>query len=213
MTKKFYDWLIVADGEPLSLPRLQQLAFGKKILVLDGAVYQTEKANLKVDILLGDFDAVDLSALPKSDSMQVIEAPDQNKTDLEKGIEYLDKLSIQGIAIAAATGRRLQHTFYNLRILKKYHRIDRPLSMYSENEYIAYYQDQEIILQGKTGQSLGIFGFPSATITTSGLKYNVQDYKMDFEKNNSVSNSFKQEQASIQIKGSVLIIEEKKVSS
>lgn len=208
MTNKLYDWLIVADGEPLSPPKLRKLSQGKHVLVLDGAIYHVEEAKVQANVLLGDFDAVDPKALSHCQNLQIIEAPDQNKTDLEKGIEYLDQLSVQGIAIAAATGKRLQHTLYNLRILKKYHRLDRSLSMYSEKEYICYYQDELVSIQGKVGGSIAIFGFPSALISTSGLKYDVKDYRMEFEKNNSVSNSLMNDQARIHIKGAVLIIQE-----
>lgn len=208
MANKQYDWLIIADGEPLSPRKLRELANGKKTLVLDGAIYHVDEAKVPVNVLLGDFDAVNPTSLLHRQTMEIVEAPDQNKTDLEKGIEYLDQLSTQGIAIAAATGKRLQHTLYNLRILKKYYRMDRPLSMYSENEYICYYQDEEITVEGKIGDPIAILGFPTGLINTSGLKYDVQEYRMEFEKNNSISNSLLANKAKIKVQGSVLVIHE-----
>lgn len=203
------DWLLIADGEEIPYKKLQLLAQNKKILVLDGAYQFVKKSGLKIDVLLGDLDTIDPVDLAKArQNTLVIEAPDQNKTDLQKGIEYLDSLHAKSICITAATGKRLQHTVFNLRILKKYHRENRPLIMISGIEVIRYFQDKEITITGKGGDSIGLLGFPEAIITTSGLKYDVVNYAMQFEKHSSICNALVKEQAQIKIQGGILVIHE-----
>ncbi len=204
------DWLLIANGAPVSRAKLRTLANNKSIMVLDGAYEYVKHCDLQIDILLGDFDSINPAVLAqvKTTSVQVVHAPDQNKTDLEKGILYLDQLSARSIVIAAATGQRLQHTLYNLRILKKFHEVTRPLQLVTEDEYINYVENDELPISGKINDSIGILGFPEARITSMGLKYEVEDYPLQFELAASVANALMQEQASVKVQGGALIIRE-----
>lgn len=205
------DWLLIADGERISKKKLQLLSQGKKVIVLDGAYQYTKSCGLKIDVLLGDFDTInpiDLAEARKN--LHVVEASNQNKTDLEKAIEYLDTVNVDSIHIAAATGKRLQHTLYNLLILKKYHNDQRPLILVSEIEIIRYYQDAEIEISGYENDNIALLGFPEGIITTSGLKYDVKDFVMQFEKHNSICNVLVSNHAHIKIIGGVLVIHEPK---
>lgn len=205
-------WLLIANGAPLSSDYLNKLARNKQVMVLDGAYEYAKQVELSIDVLLGDFDSINpdiLAAIRKSsDPIKIIDAPDQNKTDLEKGLDYIDKQNPEIIYICAATGLRLQHTLYNLRILKKYHRADRPLILLSETELIRYYENTEINIAGQINECIALLGFPHASISTSGLKYDVTDYFMEFEKRNSICNALAQSQANIKIHGEALVIRE-----
>ena len=205
-----HHWLLIANGASLSATKLHQLAKNRNILVLDGAYKTTYQAGITPDILLGDFDSIENKDLQHAQlaSVQVIEAPDQNKSDLQKGLEYLDSQHATDIYICAATGRRLQHTLYNLHLLKKYHQSHRPLTLFSETEIIRYYTDTEVLLTGEIKDSFGLLGFPVATVTTSGLKYNLENYLLDFEKTSSVLNELAQQQAHIKVEGDLLLIHE-----
>ena len=194
----------------LSPKKLKALSENKQVMVLDGAYLYAKQAGLKIAILLGDFDTITESDLAeaRASDIEIVPAPDQNKTDLEKGLLYLDQLSASQIDIAAATGRRLQHELYNLRLLKKYHRNERSIIMHSETEVIRYYQDTEIKIAGNVKDSIGIFAFPQASVTTSGLKYELKETALHFEQRNSVVNELAQSCVIIKINGNVLIIHE-----
>lgn len=203
-------WLLVANGRGLSQHKLQQLAQDKNVLVLDGAYRILLQAGVMPDTLLGDFDSIHPEDLQhaRSASIQVIEAVDQNKSDLEKGIEYLDQQNATDICIVAGTGKRLQHTLHNLYILKKYYQVQRALKLVSETEIICYYHDAEVMLAGKIQDSVGLFGFPHAVVSSVGLKYEMSHYILDFEKASSVSNELASEQVLLKISGDVLLIHE-----
>lgn len=209
------DWLLIADGEPLSSDKLKQLAHNKKIMVLDGAYEYIRDIGIAIDVLLGDFDSINPEDLAHARKVikKVIDAPDQNKTDLEKGLEYIDNLHPNSIVICAAIGLRLQHTIYNLRLLKKYYRPERPLTLISAIEIIHYYQNTEITLSGKINDSIGLLGFPYAIVTTSGLKWDMRDQALAFEKSSSVLNVLMKEEATIKISGDALVIHEINVAT
>lgn len=209
-TNNSHEWLLIANGAPLSIEKLHELARDKHVMVLDGAYAYIKQSGLKIDVLLGDFDSISAEDLAeaRNTTIKVIHTPDQNKTDLEKGLDYIDATNPKSIYICAATGLRLQHSLYNLRILKKYYQPQRPLILFSNTEVIRYYEDTEITVSGKINDGVGILGFPYGVITTSGLKYDVTDYALQFEKGNSVLNELVRPQANIKIRGGALVIHE-----
>ncbi len=78
------------------------------VVVLDGALHRVLELGIKFDVLLGDFDRLgtDINELLRHQQpVEVIHTPDQNKTDLDKGIEFLVKRGFHAIHIVWATGR------------------------------------------------------------------------------------------------------------
>lgn len=107
--------LIIANGEPCSQMLLDQLLeWSPLVIVLDSAIERVLERNIKVDVLLGDFD----NGVQNLDNLQypleIVHTPDQNKTDLEKAIEYLIERKIPAVNIVWATGRRADHSISNM---------------------------------------------------------------------------------------------------
>ena len=183
-----------------------------KSAVIIGASEDAKKIGLNIEILLGDFDSISAEVLKGIDftKTQVVHAPDQSKTDLEKGLQYLDTLKAKQIFLCAATGLRLQHTLYNIRILKKYDHPSRVITLLADTEYVRYFRNKTFKLKGRLGDPIALLGFSHATITTSGLKYDVTDYSLEFEQAVSISNELAQEEATVSVIGDVLCIHEQK---
>lgn len=205
------DWLLIADGEPLAAERLQPLLAQRKIMVLDGAYSYARQLNLPIDILLGDLDTISPTALAQArdSNISIIHTPDQDYTDSEKGIHHLDQLQATSITICCATGQRLQHTLHNLRLLKKYYSSTRPLRMITDKEEIQHIENSTIRIQGNMGDSIAVLGFPNATVTSRGLKYEMQQCELAFEKYASVSNALLAASAEVEVAGGALVIHEK----
>jgi thiamine pyrophosphokinase len=115
--------LIIANGEPCSMELLGQLLeWSPTVIVLDGAANRVEELGIKIDVLLGDFDGI--SHLHEIEQRQqpirIIHTPDQNKTDLEKAIEWLIGEGYPSANILWATGKRADHTVNNMMSLFKY---------------------------------------------------------------------------------------------
>lgn len=201
------DWLLIADGEPLSAKTLQHLAQHCQVMVLDGAYEGALQAGLKIDVLLGDFDTINPFVLEKAKhSCTVVHTPDQNKSDLDKGLEYIDTHHPSSIVIAAGAGRRLQHTLHNLTALKRHHNTARSLLLLTESERVSYHENTVLTVRGNLGDSLGILGFPRASVSTLGLQYEMQNDALQFEERSSVLNALAKKEAQIEIHGGVLVI-------
>lgn len=114
--------LIIANGEACSEELIGQLLeWSPTVIVLDGALNRVLSLGIKVDVILGDFDSVDVEYLKTSQyPVKVVHTPDQNYNDLEKAILYLISEEYPAANIIWATGRRADHTMINISILAKF---------------------------------------------------------------------------------------------
>lgn len=116
--------LLIANGESCRWELLQELLeWSPYIVVLDGAMPRVQALGIKVDVLLGDFDRDELNIEQIQESqypIEVIHTPDQDKTDLEKGIEFLLSRGFPAVNVVWATGRRADHTLANLTNIVRY---------------------------------------------------------------------------------------------
>jgi thiamine pyrophosphokinase len=115
--------LIIANGASCDPELLGQLLkFSPLVIVLDSAMERVMKLNIKVDVLLGDFDR-DFDAnyyKEHQHPIEIVHTPDQSKTDLEKAFDYLYERKIAAVNVVWATGKRADHTITNLTNIVRY---------------------------------------------------------------------------------------------
>ena len=115
--------LIIANGASCDPELLGQLLeWSPLVIVLDSAMERVMKLDIKVDVLLGDFDRdFDIARYKESQyPIEIIHVPDQNKTDLEKAFDYLYERKIPAVNVVWATGKRTDHTITNLTNIVRY---------------------------------------------------------------------------------------------
>ena len=115
--------LIIANGAACNNELLGQLLeWSPLVIVLDSAIERVIDLNIKVDVLLGDFDrGFNPEAFVRAQyPIEIVHAPDQNKTDLEKAFDYLIARKIPAANVVWATGRRADHTITNLTNIVRY---------------------------------------------------------------------------------------------
>lgn len=109
--------LIIANGAACSNELLGQLLeWSPLVIVLDSAIDRVLELGIKVDVLLGDFDNGFDPEYYKNLQfpLEIIYAPDQEKTDLEKAFDYLVEKGHKAVNVVWATGRRADHTITNM---------------------------------------------------------------------------------------------------
>jgi thiamine pyrophosphokinase len=115
--------LIIANGAACSEELLGQLLeWSPLVIVLDSAIERVLELGIKVDVLLGDFDrGFDPEYYKdKQFPLEIVYAPNQDKTDLEKAFDYLINRNIPMVNVVWATGRRADHTITNLTNIVRY---------------------------------------------------------------------------------------------
>ena len=109
--------LIIANGAACNPELLGQLLeWSPLVIVLDSAIERVMELDIKVDVLLGDFDR-DFDAnyyREKQYPLEIVHTPDQEKTDLEKAFDYLVERNVPSANVVWATGKRADHTITNL---------------------------------------------------------------------------------------------------
>ncbi|HEX5324448.1 MAG TPA: thiamine diphosphokinase [Capsulimonadaceae bacterium] len=162
--------LIVANGEPPARERLlEAVSRADFVLAADGGANILLAAGVTPNAVLGDFDSL---AVPLPDTVEQVQAPDQNHTDLDKSVAYLVELGALGITMTAVTGGRLDHTFGALAVLAKYGRL-MPLAILDDFA-TALLVNGQISLSTSPGQLISLLPLGAVDdVTTTGLKWNL----------------------------------------
>lgn len=115
--------LIIANGAACSKELLGQLLeWSPLVVVLDSAIERVIELGIKVDVLLGDFDRGFDPEYYRNIQypLEIVHTPDQDKTDLEKAIDYLIERKFPAVNVIWATGRRADHTITNITNIVRY---------------------------------------------------------------------------------------------
>lgn len=199
--------VIIANGSFLPETLIRRIVADKFVLVLDGAFNRLHELGIKPDVLLGDLDSVDQSLVERED-LSIIHAPDQDKTDLQKGIVYCDDLGMARIEIICATGgERMDHVLGNFRTLRSCYDVERELIMHTAHQSIRFVKNGSCTIQGKPGDKCGIMAFPEAYFTSKGLRWNGDHHFLEFAYSESTCNELISERAIIEVQGEALVIE------
>ena len=115
--------LIIANGAACSMELLGQLLeWSPIVVVLDNAIDRVLQLDIKVDVLLGDFDDDFNPEVYKEKQfpLEIVHTPNQNKTDLEKAFDYLIEKGHKAVNVVWATGKRADHTITNITNIVSY---------------------------------------------------------------------------------------------
>jgi thiamine pyrophosphokinase len=115
--------LIIANGASCSFELLGQLLeWSPIVIVLDNAIDRVLQLDIKIDVLLGDFDDDFNPEIYKEKQfpLEIVHTPNQDKTDLEKAFDYLIEKGHKAVNVVWATGKRADHTITNITNIVSY---------------------------------------------------------------------------------------------
>ena len=115
--------LIIANGASCSYELLGQLLeWSPIVVVLDNAIERVLQLDIKIDVLLGDFDGDFDPEIYKEKQfpLEIVHTPNQDKTDLEKAFDYLIEKGHKAVNVIWATGKRADHTITNITNIVSY---------------------------------------------------------------------------------------------
>lgn len=187
--------LIIANGESCSNELLGQLLeWSPFVVVLDGAINRVLELGIKIDVLLGDFDSKNhaVEQIQAQQKIEIVHTPDQNKTDLQKGIEFLIARNFEAVNIIWATGRRADHNLSNITDIVRY---KQQINIVLHDDYSKIFQLPKRYQKWyvkDTVLSLMPVGVVSG-VTTQGLSYNLQNDVLTLGYRTSSSNSAAQD--------------------
>ena len=165
--------IIIANGDfPTHPIPIKCIENSKTIICTDGAADKLISFGRFPDFVIGDFDSTSITINNRSG--QWIETPNQNKTDLEKTIEWCIKNQIININILGCGGNREDHMIGNLFCLSKYYDQIKCKIITNESKIICYSGENHIDV--KMNQQISIIATELIDdITIDGLKYNMKN--------------------------------------
>ena len=170
-----------------------------KIIAADGAATKLQVIGINPDVIIGDLDSV-YGEFPNS---LIIEDPSQCNTDFEKALNYINKNHPGKTLVLGANGGFLDHILNNINII-----IENELTFYSK-------EMTGFIIKGpghfttnlNFNSKISLFGISKAIVSTSGLKWELNEELLEFPGKNSSLNRVVAEEVNINVvKGKLLIM-------
>ncbi len=182
--------LIVANGAQPSSQILKKLVSeASYILAVDGGANYLRQNDIDPDAVLGDFDSIseDLLTTFQEKDTKILYCQDQEKNDLEKSLRWLIKEGFQSVVIIGIHGKREDHFFAALQLLKKY-TPKVSIRIRTNQSEIFLLKPGRYDFEVKPKEIISLFGFPRAyNITTTNLKYALSGENL-FEASRGISN-------------------------
>jgi thiamine pyrophosphokinase len=200
--------IILANGKP---PKKSIITFFQKIgysklICADGGSNSALKMKLVPDLIIGDLDSISSLARKEFKNIsKIIRLKRQNDTDVEKCLKYAIKNNFDEALLVGATGNRLDHTFCNLGIvLKFFHQIE--ISLIAEDSFLKAYTNN-VELKTHPGETISLYGIsPKTKITSTRLKYELQNVSLPFGKRESTSNIAKKNSVKLKVIDGVIFV-------
>jgi thiamine pyrophosphokinase len=200
---------ILADGDPCPKKLRQALCKDRFVLLLDGAAEAARREGWKPDMISGDFDAIRPATMRHfaKNGVGLLHTPDQNHTDLEKAIAWCLHHKAESVWVAQALGGRVDHTFANLGLLKRFHGAFMDLRIWREGESVRYVRDAKLRLHGPAGRHFAVLPFPTCKASSRGLAFELDGSAMALGVRESVANKAGRKNVHLEIRGSALVVE------
>lgn len=205
--------VIFANGElnpPLPTP--DDFLPDDWFIAADGGARHCTALGIKPNVLIGDFDSLQLDEINPLAMMgvEIVHHPaHKDETDLELALFHAAKLDVEEIIIYAALGARWDMTLANLMLLTHPAFQQIRLHLIDGNQQIDLLRGgKSLTLQGDPGNTVSLIPLSThaSGITTSGLEYPLDDGVLTLGSPRGVSNVMINNQCQITMKNGLLAI-------
>lgn len=180
------------------------------VISVDGGAGHLRKMGIMPSILLGDFDSANSEDLKFfiDRGIETYQFPiEKDMTDSELAIEKALETGADELLLVGAVGSRVDHSLANIFLLKKLLDIGVKACILDENNKI-YMFNTNFSLQKQEGYKLSLIPISEKVtgVTTTGLKYKLNDATMYLGTSWGVSNEFVEDTATVTINEGILLV-------
>lgn len=168
--------VILANGNfPRNKLALQFLENSDFLVCCDGAVNQLLEhyPNRIPDAIVGDCDSISQENIQRFSKI-IYKTSEQEANDLTKAVNFCCAKAKTNITILGATGKREDHTLANISLLADYFKFVPEIRIITDNGIFDAI-DKDAEFESFVGQQVSIFNINGAIISTSNLKYPVNN--------------------------------------
>lgn len=177
------------------------------VIAADGGYLRARRAGIRVDVVIGDFDSLNAPPGPE-EGLQIIRLPaEKDQTDMLAALQYGLERGFTRFQLYGGTGGRLDHTLANIQCLAYLVSRGARGYLHGDGMVITALQGQ-IWLAARRQGTVSVFaqGGPAQGVCLRGLKYPLQNARLECDFPLGVSNEFIGEAACIEAKSGVLVV-------
>ena len=167
--------VLIANGKVSKTNYIKKIIDSNDFFIsIDAKLENLKELGVKPNLILGDLDSTVISDL--GSQIEVVELSNQNKTDLEKSLDYCIENNIKKVLILGSSGLREDHSMANILIASTYSDILHIELITSFYRIIFVRENTKI---NAPNAPVSIISLSSDNkITTSGLKYDLNNEKL-----------------------------------
>lgn len=199
--------LVFAGGDPAEVAG--EIPEAEFVIAADSGLDQARRLGVDVDLVVGDLDSVSELALQAArDAGVAIEEHPESKdaTDLELAMAAAVRVHADEMIVLGGAGGRIDHLLANAMLLASPAWADVDLQWLVDGARIVAIR-KRAVFHGRSGDILTLLavGEPAEGVTTSGLRYPLENDVLLASSTRGVSNVFVAESAIVELRAGVLL--------
>jgi thiamine pyrophosphokinase len=178
-------------------------------IAADAGLHLCERLGVRPDVVLGDFDSMDVCQAP-ADCIRV--PVEKDDTDTGHAIRYALDQGYRTLILVCALGGRLDHTLANIQNAASAAAEGANVTILDEREEITFLTGGTLRLPRRKGWSLSVFSLTDRCtgVCLRGVKYRLEDAVLTNRVPLGVSNEFAAPEAEISLTQGILMIAQTK---
>lgn len=202
--------LMVAAGKAPSKELFEKyIKYCDKTIAIDKGTEVFIENNITPDYVVGDFDSIDAKYLEKVRSFKFSEFPEvKDYTDSDIALRQAIKLNSSEIIMLGMTGKRLDHFFGNIGLLKTALKKKIPAYIIDDINTI-FLKDESFSIKKNYGENVSFYALDETVknLSIENAKYELENYDLDPFESLCNSNEFLDKEININFtKGKLLVI-------
>ena len=167
--------VLIANGTVSKTDYVKKIIDSNDFFIsIDAKLENLKELGIKPNLILGDLDSTIINDLDSQ--IEVVELSNQNKTDLEKSLDYCIENNIKKVLILGSSGLREDHSMANILIASTYSNILHIELITSFYRIIFVRENTKINAPNAPVSIISLLS--DNKITTSGLKYDLNNEKL-----------------------------------
>lgn len=199
--------ILVANAPLRWTPDLTALAASSDLLLAaDGGADHLARIGLRPAAVIGDLDSISESTRSWLGEDVMIKRPDQDRTDLDKAVEYArDDLEVRALTVLAATGGRIDHDIGNLGLLARLALGQRLVFAGDAHRLLAICG--ELTLESVPGEIWSFWSYdPAVRVTLEGVRWPLDEAPVDAGARPSISNVATGDRVHVRSRGGGVVV-------
>lgn len=150
------------------------------IIAADGAANKLKAIGIDPSLIIGDLDSVDQNLTSVYPTLKVT---DQNYSDYQKCMSYINREELGPTIVCGIAGGHIDHVINNIGIF-----MEGSGNVFIDDNIVGLKLTNRHKFNFPFETKISIFGIPSCTITTKGLKWELEHQELNFPGTSSCFN-------------------------